>query len=971
MNGNNGIVNIIKQNGCVIESIGTGFLVGPNQLLTCLHVVMDAKDTLSENIRFKFEDSDYVYIAKMYKENINKNIDIALLYTEESFSSYYRLERDWNKGQECYTKGFPQGSTKLSPSKPILEDSIDNGCKFKLNNANDICGGFSGAPLINDNGDVIGVIVSTPESLRTTGNMLNVAHAIPTSLILNKLLFLENMNYERSYKEKRTIVVEYLNKLKEGCEKKLKEIHLGLYPLSGDVYTKVKHRYYGAEDMDLRIDFQKFDEDGEKRDREDDICKCVDEFTKKIVLLGEPGCGKSVSLLKLTIDYAVRAMRDEKEPIPILIPLGSYKDDVEPIEYVKKRIEKDTISIDAIFNSGKCIFIFDALNEVVSTKRELVVSYIKSLEKYIVSCRLLDYKKEFSNQKDIVRIEILELTLPQIYDAVTRNTYGRAKVEFWKALGGSDALLNLWTNLSEIGKEELFWKVPTVINTLELQEIKEKFTSYEYEAWEKMHSLGLMSLCRNPMLLRMLYDLYLKNKTNLPENRGQLFEQFVNTCLDSEMRKMCNKKYITLEQQRKIIENTLEMLTKLSEMIISRKQGTGIKYLDGYKMLKESFTESEIAEMERFAHNANILIANEDEYRFIHQLHQEYFASRFMYSLFKNKGEAGIFFNQQSWWLPEGWEEVAVLLMGILDGKERNKFLIWLSDVQPQLVVRCIEKSGINGFSASTLDASTKETIQKKWLLRINNNIEGIKSRIYIGKTLDIIGDPRIGLGTMMRCSEEIPKIEWISTHNKSLYVSKYPITVKQYTAFVNAEDGYFDESNWDYSIESRAWREKRNTMSKIPKLGNAPMVFVSWYDAVAFCKWLSKKENSTIRLPFEAEWIQLIESFKPQIINISEKDLYNMTDFDKMISVGINSEVDCLDSSISDIGLVWEWCEDLYGRKPPQLGIINSKSLPTCVLKGGSWRCSEEYKTSLYRCRTYADQTSIDIGFRVVKVTR
>ena len=38
-------------------------------------------------------------------------------------------------------------------------------------------------------------------------------------------------------------------------------------------------------------------------------------------------------------------------------------------------------------------------------------------------------------------------------------------------------------------------------------------------------------------------------------------------------------------------------------------------------------------------------------------------------------------------------------------------------------------------------------------------------------------------------------------------------------------------------------------------KADDEAVVFVSWYDAVRFCEWLSKKEGLPYRLPTEADW--------------------------------------------------------------------------------------------------------------------
>ncbi|MCQ3930511.1 MAG: hypothetical protein DPW16_08615 [Chloroflexi bacterium] len=86
--------------------------------------------------------------------------------------------------------------------------------------------------------------------------------------------------------------------------------------------------------------------------------------------------------------------------------------------------------------------------------------------------------------------------------------------------------------------------------------------------------------------------------------------------------------------------------------------------------------------------------------------------------------------------------------------------------------------------------------------------------------------------------------------------MAKYPITNAQYEVFVTARDGYAEAKWWDYSAEARAWREKRLQPEPTTFEGNdLPRTKVSWYDAVAFCRWLSKRTSQKIMLPTEQQW--------------------------------------------------------------------------------------------------------------------
>jgi formylglycine-generating enzyme required for sulfatase activity len=83
-----------------------------------------------------------------------------------------------------------------------------------------------------------------------------------------------------------------------------------------------------------------------------------------------------------------------------------------------------------------------------------------------------------------------------------------------------------------------------------------------------------------------------------------------------------------------------------------------------------------------------------------------------------------------------------------------------------------------------------------------------------------------------------------------TFWIAKYPITYRQFHAFIDAEDGFRNDAWWQGLV-------KRETEpgDQAFKFWNCPCENVSWYDAVAFCRWLSAKLGYAITLPTEEQW--------------------------------------------------------------------------------------------------------------------
>jgi hypothetical protein len=88
--------------------------------------------------------------------------------------------------------------------------------------------------------------------------------------------------------------------------------------------------------------------------------------------------------------------------------------------------------------------------------------------------------------------------------------------------------------------------------------------------------------------------------------------------------------------------------------------------------------------------------------------------------------------------------------------------------------------------------------------------------------------------------------------------IAKYPLTNAQFAMFIKGK-GYeqrqwWTEDGWKMR-EEQAWTEPRYWQDEKWRQVEYPVVGVSWYEAVAFCKWLSDVTDETIMLPTEQQW--------------------------------------------------------------------------------------------------------------------
>ncbi|MCP4456259.1 MAG: formylglycine-generating enzyme family protein, partial [Planctomycetes bacterium] len=182
-----------------------------------------------------------------------------------------------------------------------------------------------------------------------------------------------------------------------------------------------------------------------------------------------------------------------------------------------------------------------------------------------------------------------------------------------------------------------------------------------------------------------------------------------------------------------------------------------------------------------------------------------------------------------------------------------------------------------------------------------------------------------------------------------AFYIDSCEVTNEQWKRFVEANPNWkkqtikarYHDGNYLKDWDGNDYPAEKATH---------PVVYVSWYAASAYAKWIGK------RLPTEAEWEKAARG--PKGYRYSYGDQYDTAKANTARTIGETTPVASYqpnDYALYDMtGSVLEWCSDWFGDDYYSLGPERNPKGPregeSRIMRGGCWNTFESRCTTTFR---------------------
>ncbi len=748
--------------------------------------------------------------------------------------------------------------------------------------------------------------------------------------------------------------------------------------------------------------------------RDNDILTLADAFKRyrRLVIIGDPGCGKTTLLSYIALTYArslhtltstkkagsenmvqKRLGVNESDCLPILLPLrhlAGHLKEKHPdsgkdgptilLNYLFEYYKNQSIALpneffDAALEKGKAVLLLDGMDEVAETKaRQRVARLIEKFAERYPECRFVVTSREVG------------------YEGASKigAQFGLAKVRDFSPSEVRQFVRD-WTRVVEITLAQ-----SDAFEVLRLADVQSEKLIQAIDTNPRVADLAV-----NPLLLTVIALVH-RYRAQLPERRSELYEEVVEVLLghwdeakglDQDVEVAGVK--MDSGDRRSLLEPVAFWMHERNQREIERDDLRSL-LLPAFKGITGTDGQASKA-LDDFLHLVNersglLIERGIGMYGFAHLTFQEYLAAR---ALADRKDSLDFTLKH----LPDAWwREVILLQAGYLStqGKRRVSELIGIlmnadpkTEPEPHhhllLAAECLFDVGparvegdLLGEARKRLKKQADAPFKKDDKPTLLSKLAAMNAlaRIESGKIISQFWKPPYGEPEWIT----IPEGEfWMGGEGQydgkpvhkvflpEYQIARVPVTNAQYAIYVQDAKAKTPEH----------WRGG----SVPPGLENHPVANVSWDEAMAYCRWLGEKIENPVSLPSEAEWEKAArgdqdkraypwgDDWRELHCNSSELGLNDTTTVGLFLN-GV-SPYGLLDMS----GNVWEWTRTIWDDKSkyPYKSDDGREDLSQKdarrVLRGGAFSHDEDLARCAYRDWFGPLNWYMHLGFRVVIV--